>query len=378
MTIVHTVNAIAAEASGPSYSVRRLCESLQALGENVTLATLDWAPVASSPAFLRMFSLGLGPRRIGRSPLMARWLREQAALGQLKLLHMHGLWMMPSVYPGQVAREYGIPLIAAPRGTLSDYAFRSGSVAKRVFWPLQQRPALVAAACFHATAEAEYHDIRRMGFRQPVAIIPNAVDLPAITESRNSGLRTLLYLGRLHPEKGVDTLLAAWKEVYREFPGWQLRIVGPDIAGYGGQLKAYAESHRLQRVHFSGPKYGADKMEAYCEAEIYALVSPSENFGMSVAEALAAGTPAIVSKGAPWGGLAERHAGWWVEHDADAIVACLRDALRRSPEELAQMGLRGRQWMSEDYSWSSVAHRTVETYRWLLDGGPRPDCVIEN
>ena len=376
--VVHTVNDISNEASGPSYSVKRLCQCLIAQGESVILATLDWAPVTSPPSFLRVFPIGAGPRRLGRSPLMHKWLLEQARAGELQLIHLHGLWMMPSVYPGQVARKYAIPLVAAPRGTLSSYAFRSGSMAKRLFWPLKQQPALAAATCFHATALAEYEDIRRMGFRQPVAVIPNAVDVPPLSDRSTRDFRTLLYVGRLHPEKGVDMLLRAWKRVYERFPEWRLRIVGPDIGGYGAQLKAYAETSALQRVEFIGARFGAHKLTEYRDAELYALLSPSENFAVTVAEALATGIPAIVCKGAPWGGLTDKKAGWWVDHDIDAIVGSLETALSLSKADLAQMGLRGRRWMQDDYSWTSVTQKTTATYRWLLTGGGPPDWVIEN
>lgn len=104
--IIHTVASIDQEASGPSYAVPRLCESLIALGTDVKLAVLDWLAGQASPPFVKRFRLGLGPRRLGRSPAMARWLREQIEGGDVEILHNHGLWMMPNVYPGWVARRF--------------------------------------------------------------------------------------------------------------------------------------------------------------------------------------------------------------------------------------------------------------------------------
>lgn len=378
MTVIHTVNDTANEASGPSYSVRRLCEQLIAQGEEVTLATLDWTPHSAPPRFLRTFPLGRAPRRLGSSPLMKRWLREQAVRHSLDLIHVHGLWMMPSVYPGQVARKYKVPVIIAPRGTLSQYAFQSGSVAKRVFWPLMQRPALEAMACFHATADGEYRDIRRMGFRQPVAIIPNAVDVPPYERRADQDARTVLYLGRIHPEKGIETLLTAWKQVFPRFPDWRLRVVGPDIGGYLARMKVVAESLGLQRVVFSRPLFGKDKQDAYRAADLYVLPSPSENFGMSVAEALAAGTPAIATKGAPWRGLVDKKAGWWVDTGPESLANAFHEVLTTSETNLLEMGRRGRAWMQEEFSWPQVANKTMAVYRWTLSGGPRPACVVED
>ncbi|MDP1614646.1 MAG: glycosyltransferase, partial [Methylococcales bacterium] len=232
MQIIHIVPAISDEASGPSYSVVRLCESLVEEGNTITLAALDWTQMATPPAFLNRFPLGKGPRKLGRSPAMYSWLSGQAESHSVSLIHNHSLWMMPNVYSGQVAKRNSIPLVVSPRGTLSEWAMQSGSIVKKVFWPTLQRPALAATSCFHATAESEYEDIRRMGFRQPVAVIPNGIDIPDLLPKVNSETRTLLFLGRIHPIKGLDMLLTAWQAVQSRFPDWRLQIVGPDNNGY--------------------------------------------------------------------------------------------------------------------------------------------------
>src|SRR5262249_8126850 len=119
MQLIHTVPAISEEAMGPSYSVLRLCESLIPEGHDVSLAVLDWTPMVSAPPFVKTFPLGLGPRRLGRSPQMQRWLTERARSRCVEIIHNHSLWMMPNVYPGVAARRYKVPLVVSPRGTLS-------------------------------------------------------------------------------------------------------------------------------------------------------------------------------------------------------------------------------------------------------------------
>lgn len=121
--------------------------------------------------------------------------------------------------------------------------------------------------------------------------------------------------------------------------------------------------------------FGAEKWQAYGEADLFVLPTYSENFGMSVAEALAAGTPAIVSTGAPWSGLPTREAGWWIDVGLDPLVACLEEALALPDETLAAYGRQGRQWMEEAYSWSSIGQQMSATYRWILQGGARPEWV---
>jgi len=368
MRIIHTIPAISEEASGGNYVALRLCESLIAQGQDLTIAALDWSPMPSPPAFLKTFALGTGPHRLGRSPDMKRWLREQAKNGKTALFHNHSLWMMPNVYPGQVARRYNIPLVLSPHGTLSEWAMQSGSPLKRVLWPFLQRPALSAVTCFHATAQSEYEDIRCMGFRQPVAIIPNGVDIPDLLPKNQGDFRTLLFLGRIHPIKGLDMLLPVWAAVQDRFPEWKLRIVGPDNGGYLSQMRRLAAELGLERVEFAGPLFGAEKLRAYQEADLFVLPTYSENFGIAVAEALAAGTPAIVTKGAPWEGLESHGCGWWIDIGVEALVACLEDALSRSTDELNEMGLRGRTWMEAEYSWNEIGRKMLATYNWLLTG----------
>jgi glycosyltransferase involved in cell wall biosynthesis len=262
---------------------------------------------------------------------------------------------------------------------LTAWAVQNGSVVKRLFWPLVQRPALEGTACFHATAKSEYEDIRRMGFHQPVAVIPNGIDIPDdVTKHKQSGgLRTLLFLGRVHPKKGLDMLLPAWKAVQDRFPDWRLSIAGPDNDGHLAQMQHLAQRLQLKRIDFVGAVRGKAKWEIYRNAEVFVLPTYSENFGMTVAEALASGVPAIVSKGAPWRDLDEKAAGWWIDIGLDPLVSCLEDALAQVPDTLNEMGQRGRNWMAQEFSWVRLGRQMAETYRWILHDGPKPEWVIE-
>jgi len=375
MRVIHVVPAITEEAAGPSYAVPRLCESLIGRGVDVQLAALDWAPMPVSLPYLKTFPLGLGPRRLGVSPRMRRWLEEEAASGQVDLIHNHSLWMMPNVYPGRASRRGRCPLVVSPRGTLSAWALGRSALRKRIFWRILQAPALRAAACFHATAESEYKDIRRLGFRQPVCILPNGIDLPPFAEKPETGRRILLFLGRIHPVKGVDLLLRSWQSLEPRFPDWELHVAGPDNGGYLAEMQALAAQLRLERVVFCGPLLGEGKWRAYRAASLFVLPTHSENFGITVAEALAAGTPAIVTKGAPWGGLEKQGAGWWIDIGVDPLVACLEQTLALPAMRLAAMGRAGREWMKSDYSWERIGTQQSLAYRWLLEGGETPPWV---
>jgi len=373
--LIEIVPSVGTEASGPSYVVVRLCESLLAQGNEVTLATLDLGPRPSSLACLKTFPLSFGGAHLGRSSHMRRWLHDRCRSKAVDLIHNHSLWMMPNVYPGQVAKRWRVPLLVSPHGTLTTWAMRSGSTLKRVFWPLVQKPALDSAACFHASTDHEYADIRRAGFRQPIAVIPWGIDLPDVAPKASATPRTLLFLGRLHPVKGLDMLLPAWRAMQARFPEWQLRIVGPDEGGHLAEMRALASGLGLERVHFAGPLLGAHKWQAYAEAELFVLPTHSENFGVAVAEALAAGTPAVVTKGAPWEGLEANGCGWWVDIRAEDLAEALSKAMSLSPAALAKMGSLGRDWMARDFSWPRIGAAMAQVYSWLRSGGRPPNSV---
>lgn len=379
-SVVQTIPSIAEVSSGPSYSVVRLCDGLVARGCPLTLAALDSPGHREAPNYTKLFPRAIGPAKLGRSPAMRAWLSSQGRAGKIGLLHNHSLWMMPNVYPGTIAKRYGIPYVVAPRGTFAEAAFVRGSAVKRIFWPLLQQPSLAAVTLFHATAESERDDIRRVGYRQPIAILPNGVDLAPIAR-RPSEHPTLLFLGRVHPSKGVDLLLRAWAELESQRPTWRLRIVGPDNEGHLAKMRALAAELRVQHAQFDGALTGQDKLDAYSAASLYILPSHSENFGLTVAEALSAGTPAIVTQGAPWSGLRTHRCGWWIERSVASIRDTLLEATAVPATALAEMGLRGRAWMERDFAWDSIADRMLATYEWIHSGLPSArtpawvDCV---
>jgi glycosyltransferase involved in cell wall biosynthesis len=307
---------------------------------------------------------------------MRRWLYDQASSGNIDIIHNHSLWMMPNVYPGAISKTTGVPLIVAPRGTLSQWAMKSGSLVKNFFWPFVQKPALTSATCFHATAYSEYESIRRLGFRQPVAIIPNGIDIPIVSENKSPTSRTLLFLGRIHPVKGLEMLLPAWKLLQQKFPDWQLKIIGPDNHGHKIKMQLLSQNLGLQRIEFCGPRYGEAKIQAYAEADLFVLPTHSENFGMAVAESLAAGTPVVVTKGAPWSGLVEQGAGWWIDISVEALTASLSIAMAKDRSELSRMGQNGKTWMAAEYSWVKIGRRMIQTYEWVLHGGNAPEWVL--
>lgn len=375
--IIEVVSSVSTEASGLTQAVLKICESvLEYKRHQLTLAALDLGDMALRPSYLNTFPLGLCPKKLGCSPKMASWLDEQAKRHEIQLIHSHSLWMQPVIYPARAKKKYNIPLLVSPHGTLSPWAFSSGSIIKKIYWPCLQKPALDVATCFHATALSEYLDIRSKGFRQPVALIPLGIDIPILQKQLYANKRTLLFLGRIHPKKGLNILLPAWAALQDRYPEWCLKIVGPDEGGYLQKMFELSKKLSIKRIEFSGPLFGEKKIHAYQQADLFVLPTYSENFGISVAEALASGTPALVTKGAPWEGLEAHNSGMWIEIGVDPLVAALEQMMSLSRDELDVMGMNGRSWMASEYSWSSIGARMAETYEWIINGFDKPDWVM--
>ncbi|MEN3975973.1 glycosyltransferase [Emcibacter sp. SYSU 3D8] len=374
---LHTVSSIESEASGPSYSVPRLCRALAARGEHVDLVSLGAPADALRDGYRDRRCAGdsVWPpalRRLGQSRAMRRAVCDADA----ELFHTHGLWMLPNVYPAWAARAKGRPFLLAPRGMLGAEALRFSRLKKQMFWQAAQGRAVRSVSCFHATAEQEYEDIRAFGLAQPVAIVPNGIDLPTtVRMPRQPESRTVLSLGRIHPKKGLDRLIKAWSLVEASHPDWRLEIVGPSEGGHGAELEALSRELGLNRVSVSGPVFGEAKTALMADAALFVLATRNENFAMTVAESLVCGTPVISTKGAPWAGLEEHRCGWWIDHGAEAMAKALGIAMELPAEERRAMGDRGREWMERDFGWDGIAARMSDVYRWLVHGGKRPACV---
>jgi len=258
---------------------------------------------------------------------------------------------------------------------LTSWSLAHRSAKKRLAWATYQRRVMKQASCFHVTAQAEADSIRDLGFSQPVAIISNAVDIPSSVSSTSpNGPSRALFLSRIHPKKGLPLLLDAWNRVCPE--DWILELVGPDENGHRSELEKQADALGLSdSVFFSGPVGDDEKWKKYASADLFVLPSHSENFGIVVAEALAAGVPAITTTGTPWQELETHDCGWWVDPSVDALSDALRQATALPSEELRTKGSRGRDLVRAHYSWSRVGKQMTHAYSWLLNGRSQPDCI---
>jgi len=381
LKVTHVIASLAAVHGGPSYSVPRLVDALQRHDvEAGILSVVSGARPPDLPPGTRFFPQSLRDVPLLKHFAVSAALRRElmSAADEGAILHGHGLWLKPNLDVAAAARRRRIPLVVSPRGMLSAEARSYSQARKALVWRFGQRAALEGAACLHATSTSEHDEIRAAGLRAPIAVIRNGIDLPILTDPPDEVITrtTVLSLGRIHPKKGLAALISAWAAVEPERPSWRLRIVGPDENGHAAELRELAARSGLRRVTVEEPLYGDAKAAAFAGAGLFVLPSRNENFGLTVAEALAAGVPVIATRGAPWGGLGAEGAGWWVDGTPAALAEALLDATARPAPELASMGRRGRTWMERDFGWDRVAAEMLLVYRWVLSGGSLPPMVF--
>ena len=270
---------------------------------------------------------------------------------------VHGFWSPPLVAGCAGAQFARIPLLLSPHGMFSPYSFAVKGGRKRLALTLGFRRVLRAVTAFHATCAEEAAEIRALGLRQPIHVVPNGVLIPPPSyPGFPEGPRTLLFMSRIHPKKGLPQLLRAFAPLAAHRPHWRLVVAGPDEDGHANEVAALANELGVT-LTFPGPLSGPAKAQALAEADIFVLPTHHENFGIVVAEALAAGTPVLTTTGTPWEKLEQHGAGWWIPLETDALAATLATATSYSRETLAAMGARGRAWVERDFSWSSVARQ---------------------
>lgn len=321
---------------------------------------------------------------------------------QPDIVHIHGIWSRYLHRMAAWCRKRRIPYIVSPHGALTKWALRYHWWKKLPAMLLYQYRDLRIARGFHVTVQEEVADVRRLRLSQPVVVAPLGVVLQA-EQPQDSKHKDILFLGRIHPVKNLDSLLKAWQGLPTEQrQGWRIIIAGPDDVGHQAELKELAGRLGLsvrdfskelefgkKQIHggnevplkvyqeklseikadvvFTGPVYSETKDWLYQQSRFFVLPSHSENFGGVILEALAAGTPCIATKGTPWASLPEHHCGWWVEDDVEAIRKSLLKCLNLSGDSYAQMSGNARDFVAKNYSWGTSAKILLDAYSKICE-----------
>jgi glycosyltransferase involved in cell wall biosynthesis len=379
MRVLHVIPNLAARTGGPPGAVVESSLALARCGVDTTIFATDMAETASARSHARVSAADLPggadaldvrmfparrPRRLAFSPDLRRALDEEA--GRYDVVHIHSLFLFPQFAAYRAARRSGVPYVVSPRGALDPHLRARNRPLKAINDVLWQRSMLAGAAALHVTSDDEARLLSDVAPSVPRAVVPNGIrcadydDLPPATEFRSRFLGghdgpVVLYLGRLSHKKGLDLLIRAFALGRHDVPGARLAIVGPDDEGLTPTLVALAAREGVaDAVTFTGMLRGPDKLAALAAAGVWALPSHSENFGIAVAEALAAGRAVVVSPGvniAPE--IAAAGAGIVSDLSVEAFGASIASLLGDDVAR-ARLGRAARDF-ARRYDWSAVA-----------------------
>lgn len=265
------------------------------------------------------------------------------------------------------------------RGMLYPQALAHSTWIKNLSLMLYQKRDLQHAACIQATCMEEMEYYRALGFSNPVAVIPNPIDIKGLIDRPIPPKLKLRigYLGRVHPRKRIERLIYAFSTLRKELKDAELLIIGSSDRLYEQFLRN--ETHRLQltNVRFAGFLTGAEKDNAITSLSYLVVPSDFENFGNIVTEALVRGVPVIASKGMPWQYLEKYQCGWWIDNDQDNINKTILEAIHTADEERIKMGLNGKRLIAEQYAVDIIGEKMKRLYEWILNGSEKPEFVYE-
>lgn len=270
------------------------------------------------------------------------------------LIHIHSVFLWPGIAASREARKAGIPYVISPRGMLvPELIAQKSRLSKNLWLRLTGRRDFGAASAIHFTSVLERQDAERLAVPIPHAfVIPNGIDAPEPPAVEREGA-LLLYLGRITRKKRIDLAIQSLRRV----PSARLVIAGNDEEQLVPDLREIAARCGVAaRVDFTGPVYGAAKWELLARATLFILQSDSENFGNAVLEALAMGTPVMLSSRV---GVADEV----VAFGAGVIGSERLEELLSDPVLRAEMGRRGQELVQERFSWKEVAARMENAYR---------------
>lgn len=359
MTILHYIPSLDRSSGGTAAYLQLLAKELGKLAE-LHIATHPSAhPVDVVNARVHVISPSLlgGMRREWRKLLDE--VRPDA-------VHVNCCWMPQCVLAQRLAQQMGYKVVLTPHGMLEPWIVARHYWTRKVpaLWLYQGR-ALRRVDCLHATAESEKKNLLRLGYNDRVAVIPNGIEVEGIGLKESwRPTKKILFLSRVHVKKGADLLIEAVAALEDRMRDYEVLIAGEGERAYVDKLKRLAVRLGIsQQVRFLGGVYGDEKWRLLREADVLALPTHSENFGIVIAEALACGTPVITTRGTPWRDLLGWDCGWWVKRDVEHLVDALDD-FRLLPEaELERMGRNARRLVGQKYSSRLIAQKMLALYR---------------
>jgi glycosyltransferase involved in cell wall biosynthesis len=383
MKVLHLTASLDSEHGGPVTVVRGLAQALAKKGIDVSLFapskkakcthTSDYKGVTAR-VFPTSFFSKFWPCY---SPTLKKALKNE--LSNFDIIHVHEIWHYPNFACYQVTKATRKPYLVAVHGALEPSCLNHKAFKKKIYSKLIQREILENAAALHAITEEEVKSIAEFVDNKNIYCVPNGLNvedfenLPGRSRLESlypqiKGKRVILFLGRIHPKKGLDLLAQAFGRVAGEQGNVCLLIAGPNNDGYRTQVeKILAAEGVSDKVIFTGMLTGSERLAALSGADIFALPSHSEGFSMSILEAMACGLPVIITKDCHFQEVEQMQAGKVIDGNLADLSEALIQLLADRPLCM-KMGSAGKKLVKDKYTWDKAADKMIGCYEEILNG----------
>jgi len=310
-----------------------------------------------------------GPAKFFYAPGLAAAAQETVRDERLWIIHGHGFYVYPNYVFGRLARKFDLPLVYHVHGFFEPWILARSKLKKRLAHWLFEDANFRAVALWRALTVKEAEQIRNIvGSTASIVVAPNGVELAPFEAIPRPNVRekhVALFVGRLHPKKGLDLLFDAWGRLGAVRKDWELIIAGPDEGGYEAVAKRMA-SELDGGVRFIGVVTGSAKYELLIQADLFILTSYSEGLPMAVIEAMAARVPVVVTNECNLPEVAEAEAGWLCRAERDDVRRALLEALSAGDIERRQRGEKGRKLVESTFTWKKTVAILRESCEKLL------------
>lgn len=379
MNVLHVIRDLSPITGGPVTAIQGMASAETVAGHYVSIIATDYG-LPEQPA-LDGVDIKIFPCK------HAGWRYSQELSENLPqlvdksdIVHIHTVWEHPTWAAARVCRKLGKPYILRPCGMLDKWSLLQNAWKKKIYLQMLAASVIRNASALHFTSEDELTNSLVTGQADGSFVVPNGLP-PAAMENlpgseafrqRYSELdskRIVLFLSRLHYKKQPNIAIEAFGKICHMDNHLVLVLAGPAEPAYLAELKGLADSlNLLDRVIFTGMLQGAAVQEAYRAAEIFVLPSLQENFGIAVAEAMAASCPVIVSEQVNLAAeILSASAGIVCSSDVTATAAAM-EALLKNKSLCKKMGQNGRALVQEKFSWEKVATELLDVYEDILSG----------
>ena len=383
----HVTDSVSRLAGGMFESVRGLTRGIDTVeGWRATTFSMHDSQTSEDLTDWKGLDVVLSPRSRFVPLVGARAISQQVLAARPTIVHIHGVWGPGSVAGMGVVRgnDLASRTVVSPRGMLDAWALAHSRAKKALAWRLWTRNIIMRAGCLHALCEPEARSIATVAPGRPICVIPNGVELPQLIDD-NAALRdrSILFLGRIHPKKGLAELLGGWAKSGLANRGWKLDIAGWDDGGHILGLKAQAASLDIsESVRFLGPAFGKRKEELFRRASAFILPSFSEGLPMAVLEAWSYSVPVIISDACNLAKGFDAGAAIRCAPEPESIAVALHSITTGADAHVRlDIGASGRRLVEGTFSWAQIARQTVEVYAWLSQGADKfdtPSSIVNN